>query len=498
MSTVGFLQRSLSKWKYVFILILTIACFAAILSLYVNRWIPDYSLSYSHLVAQQSKTNISFAKAQYRFPNYLILSDFKIFSDDSQTPLLRADKLTLGFSFPLLSSSIRLNSVSLDKGILDFPRLRNYWSRHGKEVLAWLKEIPHGNLKLTVLHGQILAGHGRTIGLGLKLQNVADRVQANGSWKEGKKTFYFEIDGHVAPSGFDVDKFTLKRNAALINLWGRWHGRYIDWNGYVFYDKYYILDIDGHAQLQDKSIVLKRLSFNLDKDNVYIAGSCSREELFSCDGAMALRRPVQNINELAPLKDIQLHLHVQNTLQGLVSNGSSDVHFLFDNSPTALQAVHGDFDGLKLLIVNGRFLSLKIKDLQSTFFLQGRAHMVPMRHVWASFNYARAYQKAIAMSADILSGHADSRIFVDTSSLPWAIKGHGRFEDLDISRLADAFSFFKHGRGVLAGYFNLQVSRQIELEGALSLHHGDFEGSDFQEWMAKLLQMPSLSHIGGM
>ncbi|MDE2028851.1 MAG: hypothetical protein KGJ11_09970, partial [Candidatus Omnitrophica bacterium] len=99
---------------------------------------------------------------------------------------------------------------------------------------------------------------------------------------------------------------------------------------------------------------------------------------------------------------------------------------------------------------------------------------------------------------DILAGHAYSRIFVDTSSLPWAIKGRGRFDGIDIRRLGDAFSFFKHGRGVLSGYFDLQASKQIELDGALNLHQGDFEGSDFQKWMAKLLQMPSLSHIGGM
>ena len=51
-----------------------------------------------------------------------------------------------------------------------------------------------------------------------------------------------------------------------MNLWGSWHNNSIDWKGFIFYDKFYILDIDGHLKIQDKDIVLKQLSFSIDGD----------------------------------------------------------------------------------------------------------------------------------------------------------------------------------------------------------------------------------------
>jgi hypothetical protein len=51
------------------------------------------------------------------------------------------------------------------------------------------------------------------------------------------------------------------------------------------------------------------------------------------------------------------------------------------------------------------------------------------------------------------------------------------------------------GHGLLSGNFDLQTSKNIELTGALKLHHGNFDDSDFQAWMVKTLQMPSLDHV---
>ena len=101
-----------------------------------------------------------------------------------------------------------------------------------------------------------------------------------------------------------------------MNLWGSWRDNNIDWNGFIFYDKFYILDIDGHLKIQQKDIVLKQLSFSVDGDGVGARGQCSRQNLFQCDADITYLRGSQHLDPQRPLKNINLHLHAQNTPAG--------------------------------------------------------------------------------------------------------------------------------------------------------------------------------------
>jgi len=249
------------------------------------------------------------------------------------------------------------------------------------------------------------------------------------------------------------------------------HNNDIYWKGFIFYNKFYILDIDGHLKIQKNDISLKQMSFSIDGNAVTARGDCLKLNLSECDADIALNNS-------------KLHLHAQNSPQGPLLKGSLD-----------LQGAHIDFKNLKALIINGNSLKLKIKQTQSTFSIHGNEHMISLESLLVSINFSNPDQKDIALSAKMRTGDVDGHVILNTSSLPWQIKGQGKFKDIDMYFLSSNFSSFKQCHGLLSGNFKLQTSKNIELTGNLTLHHGDFKGSDFQAWMAKTLQMPTLNHI---
>ena len=452
MLMVHYLQRSLFKWKCAVLIILIISAMAAIFSFQVNRWLPHYALSFCDLIAQQFKTQISFKTVHYRFPNDIIFKNIKVLESDGKIPMLQASRVTVGF----------FKTIVVDDMAIDFPVLKNYLTRHGKQIYAGAKIFPKGNMRLLVPNGRFYPKdyNGDPVTFKIDLSLNQDHLSAHGSWGDKDRSNY-ELYGNIRNSGFDLDKLTLEDSQSSMDIWGSWHAHHIDWKGFIFYDKFYILDINGHLKIQDNDIVLKQLSFSVNGDAVGARGHCSKQNLFQCDADIAL-------------KNTKLHLHAQNTPQGLVLKGWAD----YDR-------VHVDFENLKALIINDNSLKLKIKQIQSIFSIQGNEYKVPLENLLASINFADPYQKTITLSARMFAGHGYSRIFLDTTSLPWQIKGQGNFDGIDITH------------GLLSGTFNLQSSKNIELSGILVLHNGTFDNTDFQVWAAKTLQMPSLSHVSG-
>ncbi|MDE2009273.1 MAG: hypothetical protein KGJ09_04250 [Candidatus Omnitrophica bacterium] len=510
MLTADFLQRFLFKWKYAIVIVLTTAVVVILLSLRIDRWLPDYALSYSNLVAQQSRTKIEFKKASFRFPNHVVLQNVKVFGAHGKVLLLQASKVTMGFSLPLISRELSLKSMTVYDLNANAPALKQYWAANGPLICAWIKKIPQGDIRLAVPHGRVdlagpgtkspQAGHSQLLAVdfNVALQRNRNLLNIHGSWGD-QPVFHYELDGRIRGCGLEVDKLTLQENHSLMNLWGHWYGRSIDWQGFAFYGKYYVLDIDGHLQLQDKNILLKHLSFTLDGNSVEVSGNCSRQHLFTCRAGITFHRQPQRIDAQTPLKGIHLSLYAQKSPYGVDIKGTSDLYFLFDpHSPTSLQSIHLVFKNLKPVVLNRDFSSLQIKTMQSVLSIGGRRYTVPLENMRLGLNYAKPYEKVITISADSFAGHAYSRIFLDTSTAPWEIKGRGRAVSLDINRLSDTFTFFKQGHGLLSGNFNIQASKELVLDGTLTLHQGDFSASDFQEWLVRVLQMPSLSRISNM
>jgi hypothetical protein len=342
--------------------------------------------------------------------------------------------------------------------------------------------VPNGQLYLKDYH------QGNPIAFKINLSLNQGHVSALGSWNDND-IFNYELYGNIHNAGFDLDKFTLQEGRSSMNIWGSWRDNNIDWKGFIFYDKFYILDIDGHLKIQDKDIVLKQLSFSIDGNGVGARGHCSRQNLFQCDAEMTYWQGTQRLNGQGPFKNMNLHLHAQNTPHGISFNGAADLYLLFNpDAPTSLQNAHIDFKNLKARVINGNSLKLKIGE--STLFLNIKNNTLspirmPLKDLLASINYAVPYQKIINLSARMSAGHCYGRIFLDTSSFPWQIESQGSFDGIDISQ------------GLLSGAFNFQSSNTIKLSGNLALHNGNFNDTRFQAWVAKTLQMPSLEYVSG-
>ena len=498
MLMINYSQRSLFKWEYAIVIILIITAILTTFSFQINRWLPEYALSFSNLIAQGSQTQIDFGTVRYRFPNHVIFKNVTVLSIDRKSTLMHASRLTMGISFPLFSSAAPLDEVVIKDMTIDFPALKNHLTLHGKRAYTWAKIFPKGRLHLLIPNGQILLKSSPprapiTFNVDLKLDQ--DHLHAHGSWKNNGR-FNYEIYGNIHDSGFDLEKLTLQEGRSSMNLWGNWYKNEFYWKGFIFYDKFYILDIDGHLNIQKNDILLKPLSFSIDGDDVTISGECTKQNLFQCDAAITYQRSTPQVNPKSPLESMQLHCHAQNTPRGIIFKGTSDLNFLFDpDSPASLQRIHLDFKNLKTLIVNGNFLKLRINQLQSAFTIHRNEYKVLQKNILASINFSKPYQKDIVLSAGVYAGNWDSRIHLNTAVVPWLIKGQGEFKNIDMDRLSDTFYFFKQCHGLLSGNFNLQSSKNTELVSTLTLHHGVFNDSDFQAWIAKTIQMPSLNHV---
>ena len=488
MLMVNYLQRFLSKWRFVILILLIISTIVITVSFQINRWLPNYILSFSDLIAQQSHTKISYSATYYRFPNYLIFQDIKILSAEGK-PMLQASRVVIGLSFPLFSSAAYLNSMVIDDMTVNFPTLKDYWAKRGKQICEWIKTIPKENMHLLVPNGRIQLKNkpqDEAIDFQIDLHLNQDQISAHGFW-DNKDKFNYEILGSIRDSGFDLDKLTLKDQSSSANLWGSWHNDNIDWKGFIFYDKFYILDIEGHLKMQKENIVLKQLSFTIDGDAVGASGQCSKQKFFQCDADLAYWRGGPSVNTQGIFKNINMHLHAQNTPQGLVLRGQADLYSLFNpSSPIPLQKAHLDFENLTYQIINGNFLKLRIKQAQSILSIQGNERKLLLENILASFNFSQPYKKFITLSGKIFAGHFYSRIFFDTTSFPWQIKSQNTFEGLHIYQ------------GLLSGDFTFQSAQDLELSGILALHHGSFNNTHFLDWLAKILQMPSLNQASGV
>ena len=450
MLTANYLQRSLFKWKYAILIILIISSMVATFSFQGNRWLSHYALSFADVIAQQSQTKISFKTVHYRFPNTIILKNVNVLSADGKGPMLQASRVTIGFF-----NNIIMDDIVVDDMVIDFPVLKNYLTLHGKKIYAWAKTLPQKNIRLLVPNGRLYPTgltKGNPVPFKIDLNLNRDYLSAHGFWDDNGR-FNYKLYGNIRDSGFDLDKLALENGRSSMDLWGSWHDNNIDWKGFIFYDKFYILDINGHLKIQEKDIVLERLSFSVNGDDVGVRGHCSKQNLFQCDTDITYHRQTQHIT---------LHLHAQNSPQGLVLKGWAD-----------LDRVHVNFENLKAQIVNGNFLKLKIKQIQSLFSIHGNGHKVFLEDLLASIHFAETYQKAIALAADMYAGHLYSRIFLNTAFLPWQIKSQGKFEGIDMDRLSNNFSFFKECHGRLSGNFNFQASTDINLTGHLALQNGE-------------------------
>ena len=63
MLMMNYLQRFLFKWKYAILIFLIISAMVVAVSSQINRWLPNYALSFSNLIAQQFHTKISLERS---------------------------------------------------------------------------------------------------------------------------------------------------------------------------------------------------------------------------------------------------------------------------------------------------------------------------------------------------------------------------------------------------------------------------------------------------
>src|SRR5580698_4831235 len=114
MLMANYSQRSLFKWKFTALIILIISAMVGIFSFQVNRWVPNYALSFSNLISQQFQAKISFRTVYYRFPAYIIFKNVNVLGSNGKSPMLQASRVVMGFSFPLFSSATSLHSIVVD------------------------------------------------------------------------------------------------------------------------------------------------------------------------------------------------------------------------------------------------------------------------------------------------------------------------------------------------------------------------------------------------
>lgn len=456
---VSYLRRSLFKWRYAILIILIISAMAGAFSFQINRWLPHYALSFSNVIAQQLQTRISFKRAYYRFPNYIIFKNVNVFEFNQKTPMLKASMVMVGF-----------NDIIMDDLIVNFPVFKNYLIRHSRRIHTWTKSLPKRNMRLLVPNGEFYFKNypdSDAIPFKIDLSLDQDHISADGFWGD-KDRFNYKLYGNVHDLGFDLGHLTVGNGNSSLDLWGSWHTNMIKWKGFIFYDKFNILDINGNLDIQDKDITLKQLSFTVNGDDVTGSGNCSRQNFFQCDADINYSRQRQNFS---------LHLHTQNTPQGLFFKGQA-----------GLGQVSTDFADLQILPINGNSLKLKIG--KSTIFLNLKDRMlipneVPLKDLSAVVNFDKPYHQTITLYTQLFAGNCVSRFFLDTSTFPWQIKAQGKFDKIELPQ------------GSLSGNFDLQSSKNLTLSGILALHNGHFDNTHFQEWAVKTLQMPSLEHVSG-
>ncbi len=498
MWTVNYLLRSLFKWRYAAFFILILSAMVAALSFSIDRDLPEYTSAFCDLISQQFAAKISFNSIHYRFPNCLILEHVKVFVPSGKTPMMEASQMTIGWSLPLPSSGPSLKYVTLNDAHVDFAVFKDYWKRHGPSLYALAKTLPKTNLRVLLPDGRFYpngpAGNPFPFKVDFNLKQ--DHIDAQGSW-ENKDKFNYELYGDVIESGFNLSKLYVESGPFSINLWGRWQNRNIDWKGFIFYKDLYILDINGHLNIQGKNIILKSLSFSVNGDDVVAGGYCSKQQLFQCDANMTFHRQTRHLNAQESLKNMDLRLHAQNTAQGLSFDGRAFLDFLSNpDSPWSPQNARLDFKNLKARVINTNLLQFKISNLDASW-MGPDEHKISAEDLLTGIELAQPSQAMIALSARIYAGHYNGRIFLDTTSTPWSIKARGEFEGVDINRLGDTFSFFQQCHGIVNGGFDLESWKDMQLTGALTAHHGDFHDPDFLPWVAKTLQMPTLERLSG-
>ncbi len=476
MLTGSFLQRFLFKWKYTVLIFLIVTSMAAFLTYQINHWLPHFVRSFSDIIAQQFNAKIAYDTAHYRFPNYIILKNILVLGVDGKSPMLQASRMTLGFSFPFLNSAQALHYVNIQSMSIHARTLREYWRRYHERVYALSKKIPRGDLRVGVSEVQVYPdtmGQMTPVSFNMAADAHQGQIRAAGSG-DFHGQFDFELKGRFQDRGFDLEKLNVQTERMSFNLWGSWRNHRLDWKGYIFYDRWYILDIDGRVKVHPQDIVLDQLTFSVDDDAAAARAHCTREAFFQCDADITYLRQTQNTGPPLPLKNIRLRLHLANTPQGLIYSGVSD-----------LDKAHLEFANLKTLIFSPSFMKFHIGKVQGTFPFQNRTYAVPLDDVLASLNFAKPYHKTISLSAGLMAGHGFGRVFLDTSSLPWKIQSQGHYEGLKIPQ------------GILSGTFHVQTVQNLALEGVLTLHRGHFENTPIASWMAKLLQMPSLARQKG-
>ena len=194
---------------------------------------------------------------------------------------------------------------------------------------------------------------------------------------------------------------------------------------------------------------------------------------------------------------MNLHLSAQNTPYGVVFNGQTDMNFIFDlNAPLVLQSMHLDFNNLKARVMNTDLLQLKINHIEASW-ISHEEHKIITENILAGIHWPQVSHAIITLSAQIYTGNYRGRIFLDTTSLPWQIKGQGKIDAIDLNLLGNTFSIFQQCHGVLSGDFDLQSFKDLKMTGAFRVHNGDFNDPTFLPWVAQTLQMPTLEHLSG-
>jgi hypothetical protein len=267
----------------------------------------------------------------------------------------------------------------------------------------------------------------------------------------------FDVKG----KGADSDKF---------DLWGRYDDSAVDWRGFIFYKNLYILDIDGHLETGAKDIVLKRLSFTVNGDGVGMEGHCSKTALFACEADVAVDHKNQAIGT---------HLNAQNTPQGIYLNGTLDW-------PSA----RVDFTHLKIMLLNGN--AIKLIGDSALFSTSKNRALSPIKIAFGDFlaniDFHDRGHAAVTLSAGVFNGRLQSRIFLDTTGDPWAVKLQGSFDGVTINPLDTPYPRWlaqnlrmpslQHLSQVdMSGRF--KIDGQSKMLDDLKLHADDFDLSGF-------------------
>ncbi|MBF0504825.1 MAG: hypothetical protein HQL14_06955 [Candidatus Omnitrophica bacterium] len=496
MLTANYFQRSPSKWKLAIIFILVISAMITAFSFSINRYLPKYALAFCDILNQQLALKVSFSSIHYRFPIYLILKNVKVCVNSENAPMLAAHRIVMSLSIPFSASGPSFNNAVLDHTTMDLESLKNYWRKYRTPLSAWTHTLPRENSGIIIHNGELyLKGlDSKPFPFEVDFSRKQDHVSAQGFWIN-KDKFNFQLYGDLAQTSFNLSKLFIEGGPSSINLWGKWQENTIDWKGFILYKQFYILDIHGHLNIADTDIVLKSLSFSVNGNDMTAQGSCSKLKLFSCEGDMTLARQKQHPSYDDPLKKISLHLSSQNTPKDILFNGQADLYFLFDpHYPWPLKSMHVNFKNLKTRLLNTNFLKLKIDHIDASW-MSPDEHKIPVENLLASVHLDQPHNAIIGLSARMYQGRYRGRVFIDTATTPWIIKGQGKIDGTDISRLGRTFFVLEQYRGILNSRFDFQSSKSIQLNGTMVIRHGDFNDLHFLPWLANLLQMPALGHL---